>query len=486
MRTLLIGAAAALALPAVARAEAACADLARTALPHAEVTSAEQAEAGGKPACKITLRSHPTSDSDIRIEVWIPRGSAWNGKYVQVGNGGLAGAVPSAQIRARAAAGYAAAGTDDGHVSMNRSAAWALGHPEKIKDFAWRSLKETTDKARLLIKAQKDEGPQRSYFVGCSAGGREALMEAQRYPDDFDGIVAGAPANYNTLSTAGRTYMQQALAKPGAYLDKPALELLQAAALKQCGEGEPYIRDQLACRFDPVVLQCKAGKAEGCLNAAQVAAARALYSGRMVGGKSMFPGYTPGAEAMEGGYQAWNTGPSKDLAYTSSGYMFSSQVMKYFIYDDPSFDFLKADLGPKYDRDRQAAAKIIDAVNPNLTRFKRRGGKLIQYHGWNDPAIPPLGSIRYRNEMAAAMGDTSSFYRLYMVPGMLHCGGGTGPNNIDWLEVLDAWVTEGKAPGPLTATASRGATGTQLVCPYPGVARDDGKGAWSCRAPRRS
>jgi feruloyl esterase len=483
MKALFAAAGLALAAPAVAHAEAACADLKQARLPHAEVTDAAEIQAGGKAACKVSVVSRPTSDSEIGIEVVIPRGTAWNGKYVQVGNGGLAGAIPSAQIEARAAAGYASAGTDDGHKSMNRSAAWALGHPEKIKDFAYRSLKETTDAAKLLIAAQKSEGPKRSYFVGCSAGGREALMEAQRYPADFDGIVAGAAANYNSVSTGGRAYMQQMLARPGGYLAKADLELLQAAALKQCAGGGPYIRDQLACRFDPGVLQCKAGQKTGCLTAAQVASARAIYNGRPDrSGRPIFPGFTPGAEAFEGGYQAWNTGPEEKLAYTSSGYMFSSNVMKYFIYQDPSFDFLKADLGPKYDRDRQAAAKIIDATDPDLTPFKKRGGKLIQYHGWNDPAIPPLGSIRYRDEMISAMGDTSGFYRLYMVPGMLHCGGGAGPNQVDWLALIDGWVDGGRAPDQLTATANRGATGTQLLCPYPGVAHEAG-GAWTCRAP---
>jgi hypothetical protein len=485
MKSLILAAALALGAPALAHAEAACTDLKSARLPHAEVTSATEAKAGAKTACKVLVTSRPTADSDIKIEVWIPRGDDWNGKYVQVGNGGLAGAIPSGAIRSRAEAGYASAGTDDGHQSQNRSAAWALGHPEKIKDFAYRSLKETTDVSKALIAAQKGTPPRFSYFMGCSAGGREALMEAQRYPADFDGIVAGAPANYNTLSTAGRTYMQQALARPGAYLDKPALELLQTTALKQCANGGPYIRDQIACRFDPGVLQCKAGQREGCLNPAQVAAARALYSGRVDrNGRSLFPGYTPGAEAMEGSYQSWNTGPSADRAYTSSGYMFSSQVMKYFIYNDPSFDFLKADLGPKYDRDRQAAAKIVDAVNPDLTAFKKRGGKLIQYHGWNDPAFPPLGSIRYHDEVARAMGDTSSFYRLYMVPGMLHCRGGAGPHDVDWLAVLDTWVTAGTAPKELTATSERGKGETQLLCPYPGVAREDGKGGWRCSVKR--
>ncbi|HEX7945042.1 MAG TPA: tannase/feruloyl esterase family alpha/beta hydrolase, partial [Phenylobacterium sp.] len=238
------GAALALAAPMAARAETACADLANAKLPHAEVTSAKSVQLASGEACQVLVTSRPTQDSDIRIEVLIPVGSAWNGKYAQVGNGGLAGSIPSAQIKARAEAGYASAGTDDGHRPGSRSGAWALGHPEKIKDFAYRSLKETTDAAKALIAVQKGSGPKRSYFVGCSAGGREALMEAQRFPDDFDGIVAGAPANYNTLSTAGRAYMQQTLSRPGGYLDLAALKLLQDTALKQCADGGAFIRDQ--------------------------------------------------------------------------------------------------------------------------------------------------------------------------------------------------------------------------------------------------
>lgn len=483
MKRLLLAAAAVLAAPAVAHAEAACADLAATRLAHAEVTSATEVQG----ACKVLVTSRPTADSDIRIEVWIPRGAAWNGKYVQVGNGGLAGSIPSAQVRARAQAGYASAGTDDGHVGNGRSAAWALGHPEKIKDFAFRSLKETTDTAKALIAAQKGSTPKTSYFVGCSAGGREALMEAQRFPGDFDGIVAGAPANYNTLSTGGRAYIQQMLAKPGAYLAKPDLELLQSAALKQCANGGAFIRDQMACRFDPAVLQCKAGRSDGCLNPAQVAAARALYNGRPgPNGRSMFPAYTPGGEALNGGFQAWNTGDSQARISEASGYAISSQFMKYFIHDDPSHDFLKADLGPRYDRDRQRMAGILDAVDPDLTPFKRHGGKLIQWHGWNDPAIPPLGSVRYHDEVGAKMGRTDDFYRLYMIPGVLHCRGGNGPGDVDWLSIIDQWVTKGAAPAALTAIAE-GGPASQLICPYPAVARGSGDtaGGYRCIAPKR-
>jgi len=479
----------ALALASGAHAETSCADLAHARLAHAEVTQAMEVDAGGKAACKVSVTSRPTADSEIRIEVWIPRGEAWNGKYVQVGNGGLAGQIPVASIKAQAEKGYASAGTDDGHASNGRTAEWAQGHPEKIKDFAWRSLKETTDAAKALITAQKGSPLARSYFLGCSAGGREALMEAQRFPNDFDGIISGAAANYNTQGTAGRAYMMQALNKPGGYLDRPALELLQSSALKQCANGGPFIRDQAACHFDPARLQCKAGQKDGCLSAAQVASAKAIYGGRMVGGRSTFPGYTPGAEALEGGYQAWITGPAANDNGRAAGWQFSSQVMKYFIYNDPSFDFLKADLGPKYDRDRAASAKIIDAVDPDLTTFVKHGGKLIQYHGWNDPGIAPLGSVLYRNALQSKMGDTSRFYRLYMIPGMLHCSGGAGPGVVDWVAVMDDWVSHSKPPAAVVATAGankQAKAQSQLLCPYPQVAKGSGDEAsgWRCAAPR--
>ncbi|MGZ6037540.1 MAG: tannase/feruloyl esterase family alpha/beta hydrolase [Phenylobacterium sp.] len=474
--------AAPLAAPGVAWAETACADMARATLPHAEITSAKPVAVKGGQACDIRVSSHPTSDSDIRIQVLIPQGSAWNGKFVQVGNGGLAGAIPFAQVKQRADEGYAAAGTDDGHVGNGRTAVWALGHPQKIADFGWRSLKETTDAAKLLIKAEKDSAPKRSYFVGCSAGGREALMEAQRYPTDWDGIVAGATANYNTLGYAGRAYMQQVLARPGGYLAEPQLRLLQDAALKQCANGETYIRDQLACHFDPAVLKCKAGQTPegtngGCLTAPQIASAKAIYGGRIVGGKPAFSGYEPGAEAMRGGWQAWNTGTSQDRWTESAGHAMGSQFMKYFVYQDPSFDWLKLDTGAKLDHDRQKLAKDLDATNANLTPFERHGGKLIQYHGWNDPAISPRGSIRYHDAVLAETRDAASFYRLYMIPGMLHCQGGAGPGTVDWLSILDRWVEDKQAPHEVTASSQSGAT--QLLCPYPGVARKSGEG-WAC------
>jgi feruloyl esterase len=482
------GAAALLGAPGLAHAETACADLAKASLPHAEVLSASVEKAGAGEACKVAVASHPTSDSNIRLEVWIPLGEAWNGKFVQAGNGGFAGQVPTGQLRGLAGRGYAAAGTDDGHQSpVGTNAAWALGHPEKLVDFGWRALKETTDIAKALIAEQKGLKPKRAYFFGCSDGGREALMEAQRFPGDFDGIVAGAPANYMSQLFGISAAQHQALAAPGGYLGPAQLQLIQKTVLAQCGDGSAFVRDPAACRFDPGKLQCKASETEGCLTAPQVRSARAIYDGRRDPrtGQIAFPGFTPGAESLNNSWPAWITGPSEDKHPNAAGYQFSSNAFKYFAFGDPGFDFLKLDLGGQFDKAKAKMGPIIDAESPNLAAFKAHGGKLIQYHGWNDPAIPARSSIRYYEDVRKTMGDTSGFYRLYLVPGMLHCGGGAAPTTVDWLGQLDAWVSEDKAPGAVTATSgANGAQPTQLVCPYPGVARKTGE-AWSCGATKR-
>jgi len=479
--SLMMAAALGLAAPAVAHAETACEDLAKAALPHAEVTKATTETAGGKSICKIAVTSRPTQDSNILLEVWIPVGEAWNGKFVQLGNGGFSGRVPSGQLRAMAARGYAAAGTDNGHQSpVGTSASWALGHKEKIVDFGWRSLKETTDIAKALIAAQKAKGPARSYFYGCSDGGREALMEAQRFPRDFDGIVAGAPANYMSQLFGISAGQHQALSAPGGYLGEDQRKLLQKTVLAQCG-GEAFIRDPAACHFDPGKLQCKAGQSDGCLTVPQVASARSIYDGRRDPrtGKIAFPGFSPGAEAEGNSWNAWITGPTEDKHSNAAGYQFSSNAFKYFAFQDPTFDFLKMDLGAEFDRAHAIMGPMIDSPNPDLSAFRKNGGKLVQYHGWNDPAIPARSSIRYYEDVGRTMGKTDDFYRLYLVPGMLHCGGGPGPGTVDWLATLDSWVGEKVAPAELTATGAGGAS--QKLCPYPAVAQSDGKGAWSCK-----
>jgi feruloyl esterase len=478
-----------LAAPAMAHAETACADLAKTALPHAEVTKAVQEAVGDVQVCKIDVSSHPTKDSDIRISVWIPQGAAWNGKFLQLGNGGFAGQVPVVQFGRFVRAGYAVSGTDDGHQStQGTDASWALGHPEKVTDFGWRALKETTDISKALIAANKGK-ITRSYFMGCSDGGREALMEAQRFPNDFDGIVAGAPANYMSRLFGLQAMDQQTMAKPGGYLGQPQRELLQKAVLAECG-GEAFIRDPAACHFNPAKLQCKPGQSDGCLTDAQVASAKALYEGRRdKSGKVLFPGYSPGAEALNGSWNAWITGPTAEVTQRAAGPSFSSDAFKYFGYNDPNFDYLKMDMDSAgYAAAQKKMAAVLDSDNPNLAAFKKHGGKLIHYHGWNDPAIPAKASVVYYEDVKKTMGDPSDFYRMYLVPGMLHCGGGVGPSTVDWVAQLDAWVMQNKAPGELTAVGGQGqAPGgppNQLLCPYPGVARKQGE-AWACAVPKK-
>ena len=478
-----IGAVLALAAPGMARAEIDCGALKSTKLAHAEVTSATLDTSGKVALCKVHITSRPTADSDIRIELWLPVGEAWNGKFLQLGNGGFAGSVNSLFIRSFAARGYAAAGTDNGHQSrVGTSGVWALGHREKIIDFGWRSLKETTEVSKALIAAQKSGGPKKSYFLGCSDGGREALMEAQRFPGDFDGIVAGAPANYMSRLFGNSAAQQQALASPGGYLAKPQLELLQATVLKQCG-GEAFIRDPAACHFDPRVLTCAKGQTDNCLTSAQAEAARSIYDGRRDPrtGRVVFPGVSPGSEALLGGWQAWITGPNQVGNSQAAGYQFGANAFKYLAFQDPAFDFLTLDLGAGFDRAKAKMSPMIDSENANLSAFRKHGGKLIQYHGWADAGIPARSTIRYYEEVRATMGDTSDFYRTYMIPGMLHCGGGPGPSNVDWVSVLDSWVVGKVAPAALTATGQGAAS--QMLCPYPGVAKSDGKGAWSCRMP---
>jgi hypothetical protein len=468
-----------------AHAETACPDLAKVALPHATVTKAGEEMLGDKLVCKVAVTSKPTADSDIRMELWIP--ANWNGKFVQVGNGGFAGSIPRGSFGRLAAAGYAVAGTDDGHQDpVGTNASWAQGHPEKVTDFGWRALKETTDISKALLVAKSGK-VTRSYFFGCSDGGREALMEAQRYPGDFDGIVAGAPANYMSQLFALSAFQQQTMARPGGYLGPAQRELLQKSALAECGAGEGFIRDPMSCHFDPGKLACKAGQTDGCLTAPQVASARAFYDGRKdKSGKVVFPGYSPGAESLNGSWNAWITGPNAETNQKAAGPSFSSNAFKYFGFQDPNFDYLKMDLGAQMDGAVKKMAAVLDSPDPNLKAFKAHGGKLIQYHGWNDPAIPPRSSVVYYEDVRKTMGDTSDFYRMYLIPGMLHCGAGVGPSNVDWVAQLDAWVGEKKAPGELTATGgpgqAPGGPASQILCPYPSAAKKTGE-AWACAVP---
>ncbi len=489
-------AASTLALAGCARAETACADLTGLKLAHATVLEAKlvaaqplaTAAAAALPAyCRVMVAARPTPDSDIRIEVAIPEAGAWNGRYLQVGNGGFAGSIPESSIRIGLAQGFAVAGTDDGHQSMiGTDASWALGHPEKITDFGYRALKETTEAAKAIIAAHGSKAPIRSYFAGCSDGGREALMEAQRYPGDFDGVLAGDPANRWTHLMAAAAWNSQALTEtPASFVPAAKLKAIQAAVVKACGDGDGVIENPLQCHFDPAVLKCATTESDECLTGAQVTAMRKIYGGARDPrtGAQILSGFDPGGEAERAGWGPWMIGAGPGAAGHALQYEFGRNFYQFVVFADPSFDIRKLDLSALAPIDARFAP-IFSADSPDLSAFKARGGKLIQYHGWADPAIPPRDSIAYFGQVQARMGDTSSFYRLFMAPGMLHCGGGPGPNmvTVPALQSLVAWVEGGAAPDRLVATKYVGddpkapVARTRPLCPYPQVAAWDEKG----------
>jgi tannase/feruloyl esterase len=391
-------------------------------------------------------------------------------------------------LEALAARGYATAGTDDGHQSASSlDATWALGHPDKVADYGWRALKETTDAARALIQAYADAGPRYAYFEGCSDGGREALMEAQRFPDVFNGIVAGAPAADATGLNAIFALSTQTFAAQGAWLAPHKLRLLESAVLASCSNGESYISDPASCRFDPETLACRSGEDAGrCLTPAQVAAVRSIYRGVVASdGRLVSPGYTPGGEAEPfplgeaasglPNWSAWLAGPSFERRSAALATMFASGYGD--LLQIPNFDLFKFDPASTSEAISQLA-RVINATDPDLSAFRDHGGKLIQFHGWNDAAIPARMSIAYSENVRRKTPKAGGFYRLYMVPGMLHCGGGRGPQAVDWLKLVETWVERGSPPGPVEAdqqrgrwfdapSSARGGDQTQVLCPYP-------------------
>jgi pimeloyl-ACP methyl ester carboxylesterase len=462
---MIVGAAAIIAAFA-ARAGEDCGKLTAMKLSHGTVTSAEQASTEGVAKiayCRVRATSKPTGDSDIRIEVWIPLGSAWNGKFEQVGNGGFAGAIPAGRMARALVLGYAVAGTDDGHQAAdNTDASWALNHEEKIKDFGWRAISETTLVSKQIIQKFKSKTAAKAYFVGCSDGGREALMMAQRFPRYFDGIVAGAPANAMTRLLSGGAVRNARLNSVDGHLSPAKLALLQASVLKSCGNGARYLKDPRQCRPDLRSLKCTSAETDSCLTDAQFETAQLFYQEQKdpVRGSTLY-GVLPGAEAVKGSWDAWLTGT--DDGGKPAGLAFTWNYFANMVMHDPQLDLAKV-TDEDIARGELHYAPILDANDPDLSAFRAHGGKLIQYHGWNDPGIPPGYSLEYRARVAAKMAKIDDFYRLYMVPGMLHCGGGDAPTNVDWQTAIEAWVEKGTPPGALRASDAQG--DTQTLVPF--------------------
>ena len=454
-------------------AAAGCEGLAGLAFPNVTITAVSTIAPGTQLSfasgpvklpyalCRVSGAAHPTPDSDIRFEVMIPEGAGWNGRFLQVGNGGFAGQIPYGTMLLGLAKGYAVAGTDDGHATIdNQDASWGLGHPDKVIDFGWRGVKSTTDAAKAILTGY-GMTPKKNYFFGCSDGGREALMTAQRYPEDFDGIVAGAPAWAWTHMLGSQALLTAQFADPARALPVAKLPALEAAALKACGDGKTYIADQRNCRFDPATIACKAAETAACLTRAQLKTVKLIYNGtrdRITG--KLQPGLRPGAEAEGRSWRDWGvaTVPGDTSRLTGKGFAWNH--FAYLVKEDPAFSLAALTKADVIAGSRKLG-HILDADNPDLSAFKAHGGKLIHYHGWNDPAIPPGYSQQYHANVQAKMGPSADFYRLFMVPGMLHCSGGPAPTRVDWIAMLEDWVERDAAPA--TATARDGAGSEQIV-----------------------
>lgn len=467
-----------------------CEGLASLSLPATSITSVQPVAAGALELgnarlaetlkqlpgfCRVAATLKPSSDSDIRVEVWMPA-SGWNGKYQAVGNPGWAGAINYADMAQALARGYAVSSTDTGHTGATGS--FALGHPDKLIDFGYRSEHEMTIQAKAIIAAFYGNGPKLSYFVGCSSGGRQALMEAQRFPNDFDGIVAGAPTNNWTNMMFGRIWVAQAtLSDAASYIPPAKYPVIHKAALEACdaldGVKDGVIGDPTRCHFDPRVTACKQGDAPDCLTAPQVAAAQKIYTPAKnpSTGQVIFPAMEPGSELV------WATlaGGPKPIALADDHF-------KYVVFQDPNWDFKTLNFDSDLTKAEKADRGVLSATNPDLGPFFSHGGKLIHYHGWTDQQVEPRNSVNYyASAVKAAGGETKAMesYRLFMVPGMNHCGGGDGPNSFDMLGALEQWVEKGKAPSQIVASHS--ANGkvdrTRPLCPYPQVAHYSGAGS---------
>jgi hypothetical protein len=455
--------------------------------------------------CRVKIEATPTPDSKIQIEVWLPAAN-WNRRLQGIGNGGFAGEIAFEGMAHALDSNAATAGTDTGHFADGIDASWALHHPEKITDYGWRGIHEMTEQAKAVVAAYYGSPAQHSYFTACSDGGREALMEAQRFPADYDGILAGAPAyKWTTLLTGAAIGMQTLLSDSASYIPAAQVPLIHRAILRECdkldGLKDSLIADPPACHFDAATLACNPGHSQRCLTPAQVKSLNTFLSERRVSDTTIFPVLPAGGELDPNGWPTWITGQERGKsAMTGFGYGYFANM----VYSDPKWDFRTFDPVAGLAAAREKTGEALDATNPDLSAFRQRGGKLILYHGWADAAISPLFSIHYYEQVQQKLGkdETSNFTRLYLMPGVKHCYDGPGPDSIgQWglptmkesdashnvIHALEDWVEDGKAPEAIIATKyAEGADHrpnphkivmTRPICPYPQQAHYNGTGS---------
>ena len=463
--------------------QSACESLKTLSLPRTTITAAEFRPAGvAQPArgrgagtqlpahCRVAAVLAPSSDSHIEMELWMPAEN-WNGKFLAVGNGGWAGNIETGAMATGLRRGYAAASNDTGH--KGGSASFAVGHPEKVIDFGYRSMHEMAVQSKAVIQAFYKRGPQLSYYQGCSTGGRQGMMEAQRYPDDFDAIIAGAPVYNQIHLNESQVALQVEMLKDPSRIVPPAKVTLFANAVLNACDEKDGVKDSIVsnpqmCKFDPSTLMCEGGDSADCLTAAQVESAKTAHAPvKTKSGEMVYPGHSPGFET---GWRIPTPGSPLNPLF--------ADMPRYIGHQDANWDLMTFDL----DKDLALAIKnagLIEANDPDLAKFKARGGKLIFYHGWADPGPAPENTINYMNAVNKQVGgNNSDWMRLFLLPGVGHCGGGAGPDQADYLTTLENWRENGTAPNQILASRNRGGSVdmTRPLCPYPQVARYSGSG----------
>lgn len=469
-----------------------CADLTGLSMPNVKVTAAQPvaagqftppapARGGGAAArpyaalgafCRVSLSLTPSADSDIHVEVWLPA-SGWNGKYQAVGAGGMAGSIPYQLLAPALAAGYAASGTDTGHAGNN--ADFMPAHPEKLTDFAHRAIHEMSVAAKRVIDAHYGKAPAFSYYNGCSGGGRAGLASAQRHPDDFDGIIAGAaswnPMRMDAARVAVNRFVNRA---PGTAIPPAKYRIVHEAVMNACdandGVKDGVLENPTACTFDYASLACTGADAATCLTASQVQSAKALTSSlrHPVSGAILFEGHLwPGTELE------WDTlGGTQPLSNALIR-------LRNITFQDPAWDPSRFDPAVDVDLAEQRDAGVLAFNDVNLRPFFASGGKLLMYHGWADPQVTPQNSINYYQGVLKTVGQpAASAIALFLLPGVSHCDGGNGPDTFDGPAALSQWVERGQKPALIVASRVRDGKvdRTRPLCAFPQVAKYSGKG----------
>jgi feruloyl esterase len=480
-----------------------CSAVATFRLPDTTIASAQFVPAAGTaPApvhvahCKVT----GTIGTEIGFAVWLPE--AWNGRFLMSGGGGFVGALPAPGNGVDQ--GFAVATTDTGHQSSGTDARWALDNLERQLNFGYLATHRTAETAKAIIRQFYGTDPHHSYFNGCSTGGRQALMEAQRFPNDFDGIVSGAPVYNWTQALAAAIKNVQATFPDPTAIQTPLvtvenLKLVEQATLDACdaqdGVRDMIIDDPRACTFDlRTVKRCEGAAAANCLTDAQREAIARVYSPLRDAHGLVYEGQPVGGEAEVGGWDVWVTGANQRTVASSGvpnlSWGFGTQFFKYFVFADPNWSYRGYDVAANWYRDTRRVASFLDADNPDLGAFRARKGKLLLWHGWADPALNPLATVRYYDRVIARDPGAAEDVRLFMMPGVLHCAGGQGADQVDRLAAIVDWVEKGEAPTRLVASKRIGtdAVRTRPLCAYPARAVYNGSGStddaanFTCRA----